>query len=187
MERGYDEMSRFPEPGELYKLQPAAEEPEVEAGQMTKKAGDIRKPAVKSKPAKPQYVRVRDQTAMEKFEQAGRYVPAEILGPYIGVCSGLKMIKDAPGSNQHHLRIILFAVVFLASLAFTPIYAGKATQDARYRRRNVWMAIIAYLVWAYSYPVGLAQEMKWYLEPVALVVMFVFTLCSGLMDPKPAN
>ena len=176
-------MSRFPEPGDRYNLIPDSEDLADEVGILTGKHAVAPKRSDPPKKSGARYKQVRPPTPQERLAQVAQYVPAEVLAGYISLCSVFAMIK-AP--DEHTLRFWLFVAAFVVGLIFTPLYAGKMTQDERFRRTNQMMATLAFIVWSYCYPVGLAKELHYYIEPIAALVMVVFSLISGLINPKPS-
>ena len=124
----------------------------------------------------------KDKTLKSALEQVAKFIPTEILAAYITLFSAANALDIDKYSNQ---RRWFFGIALLVGVLGTWLYVAKMVQDKRYKWVNQWMASIAFLVWAYAYPIGLFNELKVYNSVGALFLLVIFTVVSGLIDIRP--
>lgn len=109
------------------------------------------------------------------LERVSKYVPAEVIAVYLAA-NGFAALSASRG--------VLFVVIFAACLICTPIYIARFTTTTKEAWTNGTMAVVAFLVWAYATGGGLAQHLGWYDAPTGSVLLTLFTLLSGAVEPK---
>jgi hypothetical protein len=125
-----------------------------------------------------------DRTLKSALEQVARFIPTEILAAYVTLFTA----TNALDVDQHATeRLVFFGLAFGLGLVGTWFYVAKMVANPQYRLPNQIMATIAFVVWAYSYPVGIFNDLKWYYSLAALFALITFTLVSGLIDIRPAE
>jgi len=110
----------------------------------------------------------------EYFDRVAKYVPAEVVAAYISA-NGAATLARNPG--------ILFILIFVACLVCTPVYITRFTNTPKEAWINSVMAIAAFIVWAYATGAGLFYYAGWYDAPTASVILALFTLVSGAVQP----
>jgi hypothetical protein len=173
-------MARFPEPTDRYPALRPTVLPDDEFGQLASKKTPPQPPATRPKRQQP----TRAATKGEKLEQVAKYIPAEVLGGYAWVCG---QINAGAKADESALRYGLFGFVFLLALALTPLFVAKVTTDHRFLRMNQGVATVAFVVWAFSYPIGLFHDLGWDRAPLPYVILATFLLITALIEPKPAK
>jgi hypothetical protein len=110
----------------------------------------------------------------EYLERVSRYIPAEIVAAYISA-NGVATLAQKPGP--------LFGLIFATCLVCTPLYITRFTSTRNEAWTNGVMAMAAFIVWAYATGGGLVTHLGWYNAPTASVILILFTLVSGAIQP----
>lgn len=108
------------------------------------------------------------------FDRVAKYVPAEVISAYISA--------NGVATLSKHTEII-FYLIFFVCLIFTPIYITRFATTKKESWTNGIMASIAFVVWAYATGGGLVKHIGWYDAPTASVILVLFTLASGAIEP----
>jgi hypothetical protein len=128
---------------------------------------------------------VQAPSTNEKIKQYGervaKYVPAEVIAFYMGA---VQIISASEGENNATLRLVAFAGAGLLAWIITPIWLGRFAEHPASRRPNQLMGFVAFLIWAYAYPAGFFAEIHWHHPMIAGLLLLVFTLLSGLYQPR---
>ncbi len=136
------------------------------------------------KTAAPDAADTPDRSLKSALEQVGKFVPAEVLAAYITLFSAANALDK---TSSAALRLWLFGVASVVGLIGTWFYVAKMINNRKYLRANQVMASVAFLVWAYAYPIGIANELGAYNSVIALFALVIFTLVSGLIKLRPAR
>lgn len=115
-------------------------------------------------------------TNKEALERIAKYIPVEILGPYLGIQSFL--VEDADGT----VAKVVLAVCCLAALLFIPTYIKKYAEPGDATKTHIQMGLIAFPIWVYAGAVTPAA-FGFYNGYVAGAALFLFTLWSGRTAP----
>lgn len=110
----------------------------------------------------------------EYGERVAKYVPAEIVAAYIAANGA------ATGANNAGL---LFTVIFAACIVCTPVYITRFATTTKEAWTNGVLATLAFIVWAYATGGGLIAYLDWYDPAAGSVILVVFTLVSGAIEP----
>ncbi len=110
-----------------------------------------------------------------------KYIPAEIVGLYIG------MVAAAPAGHPK-IGTILW-VIFGLNFVLVPIYMFIVTSRET-GKGPLWpqivLATIAFPVWAFAMG-GPFKQFDWYQGWIATMLLMFITVVFGLMKPKPGS
>lgn len=121
------------------------------------------------KPTKP------SEATKAYLERVAKYVPGEIVAAYL-TANGV-----AADSSQ---ATWLLPTIFGICTVVTPFYITTFCRTRLERVVNSCMATIAFVVWAYATGGGMFKFLDLYSGPVASVGLIVFSLISGVIEPK---
>lgn len=110
-----------------------------------------------------------------------KFMPVEIVTGYIFVIS---LVMAAPQGN---LRSVAGWLVFAAGLIVTPIFLTKVYRPEADKRPQVWIATIAFPLWAYALggPFAMPPVDKYYYAWFGGVLVGLYSWLVGLFyDPK---
>jgi hypothetical protein len=116
--------------------------------------------------------------AQDYLERVAKYVPAEVIAAYLAVVPIITATTD--GGT---LRTTLHAIIFAACLILTPLYLSFMAQAGQPKRIHMLIGATAFLVWGYSITGGFFADVHWYQAGIAVVVLIIFSLASGLIAP----
>lgn len=104
-----------------------------------------------------------------------KYVPADIIAAWLGISALL-----AGGT-----RLVLLWVVFAVLLVVTPVWMLRVTRvpDLPHARVQAAVSTAAFAVWVFATGGGPFADAGWYDPAVGGVVLILFTLFSGLVNP----
>jgi hypothetical protein len=112
-----------------------------------------------------------------------KYVPTEIVAAYVFL-NGLLISASAaqlPGE-----RWLWYLAAFVLCWVLTPLYLlRRAAPVAQPRRMQVVLSTVAFPIWAYAVGGGLFVTVA--SGVVASVLLVVFSLVSGLFEPKAGD
>ena len=117
------------------------------------------------------------------LERVGKYVPAEIVAAYIALIGFAANVS--PASKQAAL-IVIFGVCLVA----TPLYLWRMGKTSRVKAVHIVLSSLAFIVWAYAVGDGGifgAAGLNIYDPNWASIVLVIFTLASGLIEPREAG
>jgi hypothetical protein len=111
-------------------------------------------------------------------DRTAKYVPGEIIAAYVSIGGILKSVNAADP-----LRLPVGWMVFALCLVVTPVYLNLFNDKKRPNRSHLAVSTVAFAVWGYALggPFEYAGIYKSWLGSVLLVV---FTVLSGLLEPK---
>lgn len=110
----------------------------------------------------------------EYLDRVAKYIPTEVVVAYISA-NGLAESASKPE--------IIFPLIFVACFVCTPIYITRFTTTSKEAWTNGIMALFAFVIWAYATGGGLFKYWGCYDAPTASVLLIIFTLASGLIQP----
>jgi hypothetical protein len=120
----------------------------------------------------------------EYAERIAKYVPAEVIAAYLTL---LPIVLGGSDPDTHR-RTILLAVIFGLGVLFTPAYLWRFRAQGNAKLYHFVISTLAFVIWAYSIPEGLFDDVGAYDKVIAPILLVVFTLVSGLFAPdQPAN
>lgn len=114
----------------------------------------------------------------DALERAAQYVPAEVLGAYLGITALVESGTDADTNG----RTWGLLVAFIVGIIFTPLYLNKMAEAGKPKLMHLVIATLAFGLWSYGMK-GLWDDIGIYNAVVAGIVLIVFTLVSGLFAP----
>lgn len=118
------------------------------------------------------------------LERVAKYVPAEIVAAYIVIVG---FAANVPESSQ----LVAFIVAFAVCLIATPFYLGRMVEHGRPKVVHLIVSSIAFCVWAFAVGGGAGlfgtaglniHDPNW-----ASIALVIFTLASGLIEPREAS
>jgi len=118
------------------------------------------------------------KAVQDYLERVAKYVPAEIIAAYL---TGLPVVT-ATTTEDTTGRTVLYGVLLLGCVIFTPLYIKFMAEDNQPRRTQQWIGIAAMLIWAYSIG-GFFTDIGWYHAGVAALTIIFFSLGTGLAIP----
>ena len=117
------------------------------------------------------------------LERVGKYVPAEIVAAYIAL---IGFAANVPAASQRAALIVIFSVCLIA----TPLYLWRIGKSSKVKAVHLAISSIAFVVWAFAaggaggiFGVG---GLNIYDPSWASIVLVIFTLASGLVEPQAA-
>lgn len=113
----------------------------------------------------------------EILERVAKYIPLEILAPYLAIQSFLGA-ASASGTAK-----IVLACCCALGWAAVPLYIGKFADAGDAKRTHQLVGTIAYPVWVYGAAVT-PDALGFYDGNVAGGLLFVFTIVSGFIVPR---
>ena len=125
-----------------------------------------------------------DRTRTEKLkdygERVAKYVPAEVIAFYTAC---VQLIASREGAAAHGWRLTLFGIFTLIAWLATPFILGRYSAERATRVPNQIIGFIAFGIWAYAFPAGIAAELGRYDPLVAGLILLAFTFGIGLYQP----
>ncbi len=115
----------------------------------------------------------------EYGERVAKYVPAEVIAAYLALLP-LVIAGSSAGSSR---RTVLLAVILGIGVVFTPLYLWRFPAEKNVKKFQLVISTLAFVVWSYSIPEGLFDDIGIYDQVVAPIALVVFTLASGLFAP----
>lgn len=121
--------------------------------------------------------------ANEYGERVAKYIPAEVLAAYVAILNLLATMTDPAEATQRRWAC---AGAFVLGVAGTWLWLRRFPAQAEDLNRHIAVAVVAFIVWAYAFPLGLFAELGWYQPAFAGIALIVFSLASGLIKPATA-
>jgi hypothetical protein len=122
-----------------------------------------------------------EKPASNPTERIVKFMPVEIVSGYLFVI-GLVLVAPAGG-----LKLFAAWLVFAAGLIATPLFLFKVYHPEPGKRPQVWIATIAFPLWAYALggPFALPPADKYYSAWFGGVLVGIYTWLVGLFyEPK---
>lgn len=121
------------------------------------------------------------KSASNPGERILKFMPVEIVSGYLFV---IGLVIAAPSGT---LRSIAAWVVFAAGLIVTPIFLTRAYHPEANMRPQIWIATIAFPLWAYALggPFAIPPADKYYAGWLGAVLVGLYSWLIGLFyEPK---
>jgi hypothetical protein len=114
------------------------------------------------------------------LERVAKYIPAEILAGYLTINGIIQSVNpDDP--------VLPYAAwtSFILCLVLTPIYFNALARAGQPKWLHITVSTLAFVVWAYALG-GVFTLTGTYKPWLASLVLVIFTLVSGLLEPRAA-
>jgi hypothetical protein len=123
--------------------------------------------------------RSKTQKAQDYGERVAKYVPAEVIAAYLAL---LPVVIQGTTADTTE-RTVFLAIIFAIGLIFTPAYLWRYPGEKSVKKLQIGVSTAAFVIWAYSIPEGLFDDVDIYNRVAAAILLAVFTLVSGLFTP----
>ncbi len=114
-------------------------------------------------------------------ERIVKYVPSEIVTGYLFV---MGLAQAAP---EGQLRVLIALLIFIIGFIVTPLFLVKVYKPKREQRPQVWIATIAFPLWAYALggPFAMPPMASYYQGWVGAVLVGLYSWVVGLFyEPR---
>lgn len=124
-----------------------------------------------------------DETRDSYLERVAKYVPAEIVAAYLAIIGFA--VNVASG------KLLAMILAFAVCLVATPLYLWRMGKRSKVKAVHLIISSIAFVVWAFAAGgaggVFGVDGLNIYDPSWASIVLVLFTLASGLIEPREAG
>ncbi|MBU1050653.1 hypothetical protein KKG90_11595 [Candidatus Bipolaricaulota bacterium] len=122
------------------------------------------------------------ETGDSYLERVAKYVPAEIVAAYLAIIGFAVSVPSG--------KLIAMILAFAVCLIATPLYLWRMGKGSKVKAVHLIISSIAFVVWAFAVGgaggIFGADALNIYEPSWASIVLVIFTLASGLIEPREA-
>lgn len=116
------------------------------------------------------------------LERVAKYVPAEIVAAYLAIIGFAVSVPSG--------KLLAMILAFAVCLVATPLYLWRMGRGSKVKGIHLIISSIAFVVWAFAAGgaggIFGADGLNIYDPSWASIVLVIFTLASGLIEPREA-